>query len=52
MPTRAAEYRAQARACAERANIARDPNMRAQYEDMARQWLDLAKRAEQGGGGL
>ena len=46
MPTRAEEYRTQARECAERAKLSRDPETKRQYEDMARQWLELAKRAE------
>ena len=44
--TPAEEYRTQARECAERAKLARDPETKRQYEDMARQWLELAKRAE------
>ena len=40
------EYRTQARECAERAKLSRDPETKRQYEDMARQWLELAKRAE------
>ena len=47
--TRAEEYRTQARECAERAKLAPDPETKRQYEDMARQWLELAKRAEKWG---
>ena len=49
MTTRAEQYRTQARECAERAKLARDPEVKHQYEDMARQWLDLAKWAEKEG---
>jgi hypothetical protein len=49
--TRAEQYRIQAKECAERAKLARDPEMKRQYEDMAKQWLDLTKRVEEGGGG-
>ena len=51
MPTRAQEYRAKAQECAQRAKAARDPEAKRTYEDMARQWLDLARRSEEGGGG-
>ena len=49
MPTRAEEYRMKAQECAERAKAARDPEATRTYEDMERQWLDLAKRVEHGG---
>jgi hypothetical protein len=44
--TRADEYRRQAEECAERAKLAPDPETKRVYEDMARQWLELAKRAD------
>jgi hypothetical protein len=50
VPTRAEQYRLTAKECAERAKLARDPETKRVYEDMARQWLELAKRAEEGGG--
>jgi hypothetical protein len=40
-----------AKQCAERAKLAPDPETKRVYEDMARQWLELAKRAEGRGGG-
>jgi hypothetical protein len=40
-----------AQECAERARLARDPDAKRIYEDLARQWFILAKRAEEGGGG-
>jgi hypothetical protein len=49
--TVAEEYRLRAKDCAERAKLARDPETKRTYEDMERQWLDLAKRADEGGGG-
>ena len=51
MPTRPEQYRAKAQECARLARAARDPEAKRTYEDMARQWLDLAKRAEDSGGG-
>jgi hypothetical protein len=33
----------------ERAKLAPDPETKRDYESMARQWLDLAKRADEGG---
>jgi hypothetical protein len=49
--TRSEQYRVKARECAEYAEHARDPETKRAYEDMARQWLDLAKWAEKEGGG-
>jgi hypothetical protein len=49
--TRAEQYRVKAKKCAERAKAARDPEAKRTCEDLARQWLNLAKQAEQGGGG-
>jgi hypothetical protein len=51
VPTRAEQYRIQAKECAEGAKHAPDPETKRRYEDMARQWLDLAKYAEQAGTG-
>jgi hypothetical protein len=50
MPTRAEEYRYRAKECAERAKLAPDSESKQLYEDLAREWLDLAKYAEEGGG--
>jgi hypothetical protein len=47
VPTRAEQYHAKAQECAQRAKAARDPEAKRAYEDLARQWLDLAKRVEQ-----
>ena len=52
MSSRAEQYRLQAKECAERAKLAPDPETKREYEDFARQWLDLAKRAEAGGDGV
>jgi hypothetical protein len=41
----------QAKDCAERAKQAPDPEIKRSYETMEREWLALAKRAEEGGGG-
>jgi hypothetical protein len=49
--TRAEQYRIQAKECAERAKLATDPETKRSYEMMEREWLNLAKRAEEGGGG-
>ena len=51
MAERAEQYRTTARQCAERARLEPDPETKRVYEDMARQWLELAKRADEGGGG-
>ena len=39
---------AKAQECAQRAKAARNPEAKRAYEDFARQWLDLAKRADEG----
>jgi hypothetical protein len=49
--TQADYYRSEAKRCAERAKTARNSDTKQRYEEMARQWLDLAKRADEGGGG-
>jgi hypothetical protein len=49
--TRAEQYRAQAKECAERAKLAPDPETKLTYERMKVQWLLLAKQAENDGGG-
>jgi hypothetical protein len=46
LPTRPEQYRAKAQECAESAKLARDPETKRQYEDMARQWLELAERTD------
>ena len=46
MLSRAEDYKAKAEECARRADAARDPETKHLFEDMARQWLDLAKWAE------
>jgi hypothetical protein len=48
VPTRAEQYRMKAQECAQRAKAARDPETKRAYEDLARQWFDLAKLAEDG----
>ena len=51
MTTRSEEYRIHAKECAERARLSPDPEMKRQYLEAERQWLDLAKRAEKDGCG-
>ena len=46
MTTRSEQYRVQAKECAVRARLSPDPEMKRQYELAEKQWLDLAKRAE------
>jgi hypothetical protein len=46
MTTRSEQYRIQAKECAVRARLSPDPEMKRQYELAEKQWLDLAKRAE------
>jgi hypothetical protein len=46
---KADEYRAKARTAAAMAAAANDPEMKRQLEDLARQWDQLAKRAERVG---
>jgi hypothetical protein len=48
MPSRSDEFRAQAAECHRLANRCRDL-AKTQYEDLARQWLELAERAERQG---
>ncbi len=43
---RAEDYRVKAQECVERAKRAPDHNSKEVYEELARQWLDLAKQAE------
>ena len=51
MPTRPEHYRLKAQDCADCAEHARDPETKLQYDDMARQWSELAERADKSGGG-
>jgi hypothetical protein len=44
--TRAEQYRLTAKECAERAKVAPDPETRRVYEEMEREWLELAKRTD------
>jgi hypothetical protein len=46
MSTQAEHYRIQASQWAQRAKLAPDPESKRQYDDMERQWLELAKRAD------
>jgi hypothetical protein len=43
---RAAEFRKRAEECLKRAEEAKDPIFRQEYESMARGWLALARNAE------
>ncbi len=49
--TRQEEYRAKAEECATRARVTTDPEIKQTYESLVRQWLALARRAEESGGG-
>jgi len=46
MQSRSEEFRAHAAECRELANRIRDPEVKRQYEELARQWLELAEHAE------
>ena len=50
VPTRVEQYRVQAKESAERAKLAPEPDTKRYYEEIERQWLDLAKRADEDGG--
>jgi hypothetical protein len=41
------EYRAKAAECDQHAASIRDANVRAQYQELARQWRELARQADQ-----
>jgi hypothetical protein len=43
---RSEEFRARAAECSELARRVRDPEIKRQYEEMARQWLELAEQTE------
>jgi hypothetical protein len=47
MPSRSEEFRAHAAECRELANRIRDHELRRLSQELARQWLELAERAEQ-----
>jgi hypothetical protein len=46
MPLSAEDYRARAAQCERMAERHRDQTFKAQYVELARQWRDLAERAE------
>jgi hypothetical protein len=46
MQTKALEYRAKAHECIERAASARHPEIKRQFEDLARQWWEMATQLE------
>jgi hypothetical protein len=46
MQSRSEEFRAHATECRELANRIRDPEVKRQYEELARQWLELADLTE------
>jgi hypothetical protein len=41
------EYRANAARCAERADEARDPEVKRQLQDLIRQWIEIAHQADE-----
>jgi hypothetical protein len=51
VPTLAEQYRVKAQECAERAKLVRDPEKRRLFEDLAREWSELAKQADKLGQG-
>ena len=51
MLTLAEEYRAKAEECAKHAEATHDPEFQRLFEDIARQWLNLAKLAAEADGG-
>lgn len=46
MQSRSEEFHAHAAECRQLASHVRDPELRRQYEELARQWLELAEQAE------
>jgi hypothetical protein len=46
MQSRSEEFRAHATECRELASRIRDPEVKRQYEELARQWLELAELTE------
>jgi hypothetical protein len=46
MQSRSEEYRVHAAECRELANRIRDPEVKRRYEELARQWLELAEQTE------
>jgi hypothetical protein len=46
MSPRTDDYRARAARSEERANQARDPGVKRQFEELAQQWLEMAKQAD------
>jgi hypothetical protein len=50
MAAKAEEYRSKARECRRQAELARDPAAKQAYEDLARQWDELAAQEEKNRG--
>jgi hypothetical protein len=46
MQSRSEEFRAHAAECRKLASGIRDPEVKRQYEELARQWIELAEQAE------
>jgi hypothetical protein len=46
MSSKADKYRAKAVECTESAAKARDPYVRAQFQELARQWWEMAEQVE------
>jgi hypothetical protein len=46
MSLRSDDYRARAAECQERAKVARDPEVRRQFEELAHQWAEMAVQDE------
>jgi hypothetical protein len=49
--TLAEQYRVKAQECAECAKVVRNPEKKRLYEDLAREWSELAKQADKLGRG-
>jgi hypothetical protein len=50
VPTKIELYRLKAQECAEHAELTLEPETKRQFEDAARQWVELAERLRKGGG--
>jgi hypothetical protein len=46
MSPRTEEYRTKAAQCDENARQARDPEVKGQFEKLARQWIEMANQAD------
>jgi hypothetical protein len=49
MSVRGDDYRQRSIECGERAKLASDPEVKRQFEELARHWLEMAKQVERNG---